>query len=124
MPYIHVGTFVDRGRARAIASMAPGEYLAYPPPSFSEVPEGKALVVIYGFGGFEIVRWADCELEFEALTRLDVPQEREYVLVNLAWAQAHSDVARFKPADEAGALAAPEEPATDAPGAPEGAPAK
>ena len=124
MPYIHVGTFVDRGRARAIAATAPGEYLAYPPPSFSEVPEGKALVVIYDFGGFEIVRWADGEIEFEALTRLDVTQEREYVLVDLAWAQAHSDVARFKPADEAGALAAPEEPATDAPGAPEGKPAK
>ena len=73
------------GKANAIAGLYGGAIINRPN-SFSDIPQGKALIVVIDNGPFEAAGFAYSEREFQAFT--EIGDSRPKTFVTLDWGKA------------------------------------
>jgi len=76
----------NTGKAEHIIRTHKAEHLKFPPPDFSHIPEGRALIVVCENGLFDAAAYCYDEVEFKAFVRPD-GRYKSYLLIDKALAE-------------------------------------
>lgn len=86
----YIQTSSNINKARAIADAYDGTVLSTPPPTFADVPEGKALIIVVSNPMFEAAAYVYDNGEFLAFTDPNDKRPKQYVLIDKELAEIAS----------------------------------
>jgi hypothetical protein len=92
----YIETKGNFGKAATIAAEWDGIVLKYSPRAYSDIPEGKALIVVVDNGMFEAAAFCYDEEEFKYFTDSSDPRPKLYVLLDRELAEQLSGYNRKK----------------------------